>query len=99
MVVAAYLSGLAAFAHRCAPELAAPNHQRMIEQPAALQIANQRSSGLVDLLADLIERLADIGVMVPVGMIKLHEPYTALDEARREQAVIGVRRFPRLDAV
>src|ERR1051326_2688531 len=90
MVIASDLSSLPAFAHGRPSEFATPNHQRVIQQAAALQVADQRGCGLIDFLADLIERLADIGVMIPVGVIKLHKPDTALDQTRRQETIIGV---------
>src|SRR5689334_10038325 len=65
--------------HRRTSEFAAPNHQCFLQQSAALQIADQGSGRLIDFLADLIERLANIGMMVPIGVVELHEAHAALD--------------------
>ena len=38
-------------------------------------------------------------MVVPVGVVELHEPHPALDQPPRQQAVIRERRLARLGAV
>ena len=45
----------AALHHRRAAKLAAPDHQRVVEQAALLQILDQRGAGLVGVVAVLLE--------------------------------------------
>jgi hypothetical protein len=43
--------------------------------------------------------VAGVAVVVPVGVIELHEPHAALDQPAGQQAVVGERRLARLGAV
>ncbi len=83
---------LADLAHRCAAELAAPDHEGGVEEAARLQVADQGGAGAVDLASDRVEIageiLAGAAVVVPVGVVELDEAGTALDESAGEQAVI-----------
>ena len=99
VVIAADLVRIADLAHRRAPEFAAPDDQRVVQQSALLQVADQRGRGLVDFASYLIERLAEVGVMVPIGVIELHEAHAALHQAARQQAVVRVAGLARLGAV
>ena len=77
--------------HRRAAKLTAPDHERLVEQPAAAEIAHQRSDGLVHLAAlpgELVEEVVARvrAVAVPAPVVELHEAHAALDEAPREQA-------------
>ena len=45
MIAAVIVFGELALAINRAPELAAPDHQRVVEQPALLQILDQRRAG------------------------------------------------------
>ena len=101
MVVAA--DRFARLAHRRAAELAAPDHQRVVEQAAPLQILDEGGAGLIDLAADFLDGAvrgsSGAAVMVPVGVDELHEAHAALDQPAGQQAVVGERRPARLDAV
>ena len=66
----------------------------MIQQAALLQVADQRRARLIDFACHLLERLAEIGVMVPIGVIELHEAHAALDQPAGQQAVVGVLGLP-----
>ena len=46
---------VAALHHRRAAELAAPDHERVVEQAALLQILDQRRAGLIGVLAVLLD--------------------------------------------
>ena len=72
-----------------AAEFAAPNDQRVVQQPALLQVLDQRGGRLIGVAAlagDL--RWADI-VLIPAAMEKLDEPHAALRQPAREQAIGG----------
>ena len=80
---------VAALHHRRAAEFAAPDDERVVEQPALLQIRDQRGAGLVGVLAVLLEILDEVAVLVPRLVEELHEADAALDQPAGEQAVVG----------
>ena len=88
---------IARLALRRAAEFAAPNHQRAVEQAALLQIANQSGRRAVDFAATIVERLPQVrsrvAVMVPIGVVKLHEAAALFDEPPCQQAVASERRL------
>ena len=89
MVVAA--GGDAVFAHGRAAEFAAPDHQRILEEPARFQVLHEGGLGLVHLAAAFLEIALEVffraAMAVPIRVIQLHKPGAALDEAAREEAV------------
>ena len=94
MMIAAGVVGLgriADLAHRRAAEFAAPDHQRLIQQPALLQILDQRRGRLVGDVAVLLQLLVEIGVIVPAGVHQHDEAHAALHHAARQQAIGGER--------
>ena len=54
---------------RLAAKLAAPDHERFIEQAALFEIAEQRGDGLVDLGTVNLQVLLDAVVRVPVLLL------------------------------
>ena len=86
-----HLAAAAIFAQRRAAELAGPDHQRFVEQPALLQILDQRGDRLVGHLGVEGQLDVEIRVMVPRGVNDVHEPHAALDHPPRQQAVGGER--------
>ncbi len=56
--------GIAHLAHRRAAKFASPNHQRVVEQTALLEIEYEGGAGSIDVAADLIE----IGIQVFAGL-------------------------------
>src|SRR5262249_45262722 len=99
MVVAADFSRLTNLAHRSAAEFPAPNHECAVKQPTLLQVADQRHGGLIDFFAGLIERLADVVMVVPLGVIELHKSRTALDQTAGEETIIGERALAGFHAI
>ena len=89
----------AALDHRRPAELAAPDHQRVVEQAALLQVLDQRRAGLVGVLAILLEIRHEVAVLVPRLVEQLDEPDAPLDQPAGEQAVVGERRLAWLGAV
>ena len=81
----------APFGRRRAAELAAPEHQRVVEQAARFQIGQQAGDRLVDLGGVLRVPLLQVAVLVPldlaVAVRDLHEPHAALDEPPGQQAL------------
>src|SRR5438093_12174230 len=72
-----------------APKFAAPNHRRVIEHAALLQVHDQRGARLVRIFALLANAFRQGVVLVPAAMIKLDEAYAALGHAAREETIIG----------
>ena len=85
------------FAHWRSPKLTAPDHDGIFQQPALFQIANQRHAGLINVTADrrqvLFKILCGAAVMIPVRMIKLHEPHTAFSKSAGQQTITGEAGF------
>ena len=80
--------GDAIFAHGRAAEFSAPNHQRILEEPARFQVLHVGGLGLIHLAAAFFEIALEIffraAMAVPVCVIQLDETRAALDEAPRE---------------
>ena len=78
-----------------AAKLAAPPHDRVFEQPARLQIAEEAGDGFVD-AHGMVLVLRQIGVLVPrgivrvVGVVDLDETHAALREASRHETLATV---------
>ena len=80
---------VAALHHRRAPELAAPDDERVVEQAAFLEIGHQRGAGLIGVEGVLLDAGRQVAVLVPGFVEELHEAHAALDEPPGEQAVAG----------
>src|SRR5262249_48850021 len=86
MIAAEELRAAALLVHRRPPELAAPDHERLVEQTTPLEVFQERRDGPVDLLALLRQVLDDVvagagAVTVPAPVEQLHIADAALDEA------------------
>ena len=82
--------GELALAEHRAPELAAPDDERLVEQTALLEIRDERRGRLIRPTALQREIARQIVVLVPAAMIELDEAHVALGEATRQEAVGGV---------
>ena len=89
MIAAEVRRGQLALAVGRAAELAAPDHERVVEQAALLQIGDQRGAGLVDVVALQREIRRQVVVLIPAAMVELDETHAALGQPAREQAVRG----------
>src|SRR5262249_17979933 len=69
--------------------LAAPDDDRIVEQAALLEVADESGGGLVDVAALAADLGGQIAVLVPAAMEELHEADAALDHAAGEKAVAG----------
>src|SRR5262245_8571960 len=78
----------AALRHRGAAELAAPDDQGIIEQPALLQIHHQRGTAAIGVTREYLHVPAHFGVMIPPAVAHLHEADAALHHAPGEEAVL-----------
>src|SRR5439155_15041640 len=72
-----------------ATEFAAPDHERVVQEPALLEVFNERGTGLVGVLALLLDALGQVAVLIPAPMIELNKPHAALGHAPGEQTVVG----------
>ena len=87
MIAAVVRGGQVALAVDGAAELAAPDDERVVEQPAPLQVENQSRTRLVD-VARLIRHLrGKVRVLIPAHVEELDEPHAALGQPSREEAV------------
>ena len=83
------IASLALLAHRHAAELAAPDDERVVEEPSLLQIAQERSDGPVGARTVHAVILQDVNVGIPAARVpgvKLHEAHAPLHHAPGEEA-------------
>ena len=83
------IAPFALFAHRHSPEFAAPDDQRVVEQTAAAQIAQQAGDWFISPAAEIAVVFQDVNVRVPAvrrAGVKLNEPHAPFDHSPREQA-------------
>ena len=101
MVIAAQeFRAAASFVHRGPSELTAPDHQRVFEQPAALEVDQEGRDRPVDFPAFFGQVLDDVvarsgAVAIPAPIEELDVPHATLDQAAGQKAVIGKRRRTR----
>ena len=89
-------------AHRRAAEFSAPDHQRLVEQPALLEVVEQSRTRLVDLTAGLLESFLQVlaaAVMIPFGVKQRNESRAPFDQPPGQQTIVGERRPAGLRAV
>ena len=81
-------------------ELRGPQHERVVEQAAAFEIADERRRRLIERLALEVQLVRQAAVLVPPAEVELDEPHAALRQAPRQKAVGGERAgLPRFVAV
>ena len=82
------------------PELAAPDHQCLIEHPALLEVGDQRGGRLVHITALQRQIARQVAVLIPAAMVQLDEAHAALGQAPGQQTIRRVRaRLTRVRAV
>ena len=79
---------------RLPAELAAEQHQRLVEQAALLQVGEQRRGRLVDAAAAVDQPLVQVVVVVPARLADLDEAHARLAQPAGHQALPGERRRP-----
>src|SRR4051812_26696829 len=85
---------------RSPSEFAAPDHERIVEQAALLEIANQSGGSLINVGGELWEPRIESAVVIPIAVVELNEAHIAFGQAPREQAVVRKSTgFPGLFAV
>src|SRR5262245_26140401 len=82
-----------------APKLAAPDHQRVVEETALFEVLDQRGAGLVGGFGLCLDPIRQAAVMVPVAMTKLNEAHAALSQSSSEQAIVRIRRLAGFGAI
>src|SRR5204863_10023512 len=93
IVIAPGLLGRAVvLGHGQPADLAAPVHNRGVEQAARLEVLHERGGGLIGLAAAIDEVLRDALVVVPDLAVdeELDETHAALDEAAGDQATRAI---------
>ena len=69
----------------CAAELAQGDHQRRIEQPALVQILDQRRDRDSNAAMRFLQRLEEVDMMVPSAFVEGDERHAGLDQPPGEQ--------------
>ena len=83
-----------------ATELPSPDDQGVLEQPAPLEVHDERRARLVGVLRLRAQLAVEVQVLVPAPVEQLHHPHATLQHPPREQAVRGIGpRTPRVRAV
>jgi hypothetical protein len=70
-----------------ASELAAPDHERLVQQPALLEVAEQTGNRFVSGKATLLETLVEIAMVVPIVVADLDETHASLNETAGNQTL------------
>ena len=85
------VAAVAFLGDRHAAELAAPDDERGVEQPALLEVGQQAGDRLVGFATALAVVVGEGVVRVPlVVAVDLHEPDAALDQPPGQQALLAV---------
>ena len=80
MIAAVIVGAQLALAINRSPELAAPNHQCVLQQTALLQVLYQSCTGLIGVLRLPSDLLRQFIVLIPTAVEELDESYSALGE-------------------
>ena len=78
---------IGAAAVRRAPELPAPDHQRLVEHAARREVVEEGRDGLVDGVAVATEGGLEVLVLVPSAVVQLDEANARLGQSAREEAL------------
>ena len=70
-----------------AAEFSAPDYQRVLQEPALLQVNDQRGGSLVGLEALASDFFRQVVVLIPAAVEQLHEAHSALGHSSGENAV------------
>src|SRR5438309_1098545 len=85
---------------RSAPELAAPDHKRIVQQPTLLEIDNQTRRCLIGVACKHGQFLGQSSVVIPAAVIELNESDISFRQTAGQQAVRSERsRFARIRSV
>jgi hypothetical protein len=70
--------------HRCATELAPPDHQGVFEQPEPLEILYQSGAWSIGRCCVVLDAVGQIPVLIPNLMKKLHKTHASLEQSPSE---------------
>ena len=90
MMVASVVAS--ALDHRCAAELTAPDHQRIIEHPRCLRSLTRAAR--LGRFSQFFEIRRESAVLVPGFVKQLHEAHAALDQRRANRQLFAKDDFP-----
>src|SRR5689334_6831421 len=76
---------------RRASEFTSPDDERVFEESALLEIADERGRGLVDVATLKLEIAGEVVVLVPAAVIKLDESHAPFRHPPRQKTVAGER--------
>ena len=84
---------------RRATKLASPDDERVVEQPALLEVGQKRCGGSISsgALASMLP--LDVRVRIPSSVIELNEPDAVFDESSCHQTIVGEGGFSWFRAV
>lgn len=74
------------FDHGCPAEFSTPDDERLVQEPAAFQIEDQRRAGLVGGFAVVADVAFDIAVSVPAVLVDVDKTHASFDQSPSEQA-------------
>src|SRR6202044_1314776 len=89
------VAAVTALGHRSAAKLAAPNHQRLIEQASGFQVLQEPRDWLVHGAGVVFMTDAEAAVLVPAVAARgrtanLHETHAALHQPPRQQTGVAI---------
>ena len=88
-VIASLRIGRIPLAEGRATELPPPGDERVVEEPALLEVEDQRRRRPLGVTALLLELREEVAVLIPAGVHELHEPGASFEESACDQAVGG----------
>ena len=92
MVIAAIIGGRqSSLRIICPSELAAPDHQRVLQHATLPQIFQEGRAGLVGFFALDFHAAGNVAVMIPTLMVELDEPNAAFCQTTSEYAICSKR--------
>jgi hypothetical protein len=83
------IAGLSDLHHRRTAELAAPHHERRIQQAPLFEILDQRGGGLIGDVAVLLKVAIQIRVLVPTGVHHQNEPHPRSTMRRASRQLVA----------
>src|SRR5207245_707838 len=96
MMIAAMLLGIidVALAKDGSAKLAAPDHERVVEHAALLEVLDQRGGRLIGVLALNLELRRQVLMLIPAGVNELDIAHAAFRQPPGQQAMTGKGTLP-----
>ena len=89
MIASVVLSSETALTVDRAAELATPHNQRVVEQPALLQVLDEGGDWLVDGSRIVLQLGIEVAVVIPGSVYDIDESHAAFHHASGHQAIAG----------